>query len=93
MSVSSRTKRIVREALADEVAGDEVTTKLIAVKGAALTPIVVTPTTGSLPTASGAITIANTGTPTVVELLAYCTDLKAQVDALALACHNAGVIA
>jgi len=60
-------------------------------QAAAITALVVTPTAGSLPTANGAITIANTGTPTVVELLEYCTELKSQLDALLLACKNVGV--
>lgn len=49
---------------------------------AAVAAITVTPTSGSLPTANGAITIANTATPTVVELLEYCTELNAQLIAI-----------
>ena len=44
--------------------------------------VTITVTTGSLPAASGAITIAASAAPTVVELLALAVDLKAQVDAM-----------
>lgn len=49
---------------------------------AAVAAITVTPTSGSLPTANGAVTIANTATPTVVELLEYCTELNAKINAI-----------
>lgn len=44
-------------------------------------PVTVTATSGSLPTPDGTVTIADATTPTVVELLEYCTELKAQLDA------------
>jgi hypothetical protein len=44
--------------------------------------VAVTVTSGSLPTPTGAFTIANSATPTVVELLRFCTELKAKLDAL-----------
>lgn len=44
--------------------------------------IVVTYTAGSAPAASGALTIANSATPTVVELLDFCEELNAKVKAL-----------
>src|SRR6185436_17501507 len=44
-----------------------------------------TATTGSLPTANGSITIANAATPTVAELLEFCIELKAKVDAITAA--------
>ena len=47
-----------------------------------LNKITVTATTGSLPTANGAVTIADTATPTVVELLEFCMELKAKIDEL-----------
>lgn len=53
-----------------------------ALTGSAATNITVTPTSGSLPTANGAITIADTSTPTVVELLEYCTELNAKIIAI-----------
>jgi len=49
---------------------------------AAAVALNVTATTGSLPTPDGAQVIANTATPTVVELLGYCTELKAKLDAI-----------
>lgn len=48
---------------------------------AALTTNTVTATTGTLPTPNGATTIANAATPTVVELLDLCMELKAKIDA------------
>jgi hypothetical protein len=44
--------------------------------------IAVTYTAGSAPAASGALTIANSATPTVVELLDFCEELNAKVVAL-----------
>lgn len=46
---------------------------------------VVTYTTGSAPTPGTTQTISNSGTPTVVELLQYCANLQAQVNAIAAA--------
>jgi hypothetical protein len=48
----------------------------------ALTANTVTATTGTLPTPDGATTIANAATPTVVELLELCMEIKAKVDAI-----------
>lgn len=48
----------------------------------ALTANTVTATTGTLPTPDGATTIANAATPTVVELLDLCMEIKAKVDAM-----------
>lgn len=42
----------------------------------------VTYTAGSAPTVTGALTVANSATPTVVELLAYIAAVHAKVDAL-----------
>ena len=44
--------------------------------------IAVTYTSGSAPAASGALTIADATTPTVVELLDFCEELNAKVAAL-----------
>lgn len=46
------------------------------------TKVALTATTGSLPTANGATVIADTATPTVVELLELCVELKAQIDVI-----------
>jgi hypothetical protein len=93
MAVSQKTKRIVEQALTDKAAAKELTDKLIQTKAAAIAAIVITPTTGSLPTPNGAVTIANTATPTVVELLELCVELNAKVDALRAAQTGAGVAA
>jgi hypothetical protein len=37
---------------------------------------------GSLPTPDGTVTIADAATPTVTELLEYCVELEAKVEAL-----------
>lgn len=47
-----------------------------------LTSVAVTASAGSLPTANGAVTIADAATPTVTELLELCMELKAQLDIL-----------
>lgn len=44
--------------------------------------VAVTATTGSLPAANGAVTIADAAAPTVAELLELCMELKAQIDVL-----------
>lgn len=49
-------------------------------------------TSGSLPTANGAVVIANTATPTVVELLEYCTELNTKLAALITSMRTAGQI-
>ena len=49
---------------------------------AALTTLTVTATTGTLPTPDGSVTIANAATPTVVELLEFCMELRAKVASL-----------
>lgn len=46
------------------------------------TAVTVTATTGALPAADGAQVIANTATPTVVELLAFCVELNAKLAAI-----------
>lgn len=46
------------------------------------TAVTVTATTGALPTANGAVTIADAAAPTVAELLELCIELKAQIDVL-----------
>ncbi len=51
------------------------------VANAAITDITTTATSGSLPTPDGSVTIANAATPTVVELLEYCVELEAKLEA------------
>lgn len=50
--------------------------------GAAIGDITVTATSGTLPTANGSVTIADAATPTVTELLEYCRELEAKVEAI-----------
>jgi hypothetical protein len=52
-----------------------------------------TATSGSLPTPNGSITIANAATPTVVELLEYCVELEAKLEALLSRVRASGIIA
>lgn len=49
---------------------------------AALAANTVTATTGTLPTPNGATTIANAATPTVAELLEFCMENRAKIDAI-----------
>lgn len=46
---------------------------------------VTTYTAGSAPPVTGTQTIANSATPTVVELLKYCRELHARIDAIVVA--------
>ncbi|SJM29745.1 hypothetical protein BQ8482_111675 [Mesorhizobium delmotii] len=50
--------------------------------GSNVAPLTVSATSGTLPTANGTVTIANADTPTVVELLEYCRELEAKLNAL-----------
>ena len=54
----------------------------VGTRAPAVADLTVTATTGTLPTANGAVVIANTATPTVVELLEYCRELEAKVEEL-----------
>lgn len=47
--------------------------------------IAVSATTGTLPTADGIQVIANAASPTVAELLGYCRELEAKVEAITAA--------
>lgn len=57
-------------------------TKVIGAQGAAIADLTTSATSGSLPTPNGTVTIANAAAPTVVELLEYCVELEAKVEAL-----------
>jgi hypothetical protein len=56
--------------------------QVVGARGAAVTRIARTATSGSLPVADGSITIANAATPTVAELLEYCTEIEAKLEEL-----------
>lgn len=60
---------------------------------AAIADLTVTATTGSLPTANGSVTIADASTPTVAELLEYCRELEAKVEAVLSGLRTAGALA
>lgn len=60
---------------------------------AAIANITTTATTGTLPTANGTVTIANAATPTVVELLEYCVELEAKLEAALAHLRTLGLIA
>lgn len=62
-------------------------------QGVAVADMTVTATTGTLPTADGAVTIANAATPTVAELQEFCVELEAKVGALLASLRTAGVLA
>lgn len=59
------------------VAGNQV----LGARGAAIAALTVTATVGSLPATNGSVTIADAATPTVVELLEYCRELEAKLEA------------
>jgi hypothetical protein len=63
------------------------------VQPAAIADLTVTATTGTLPTANGSVTIANAATPTVAELLEYCTELEAKIETLLARLRTIGLIA
>jgi len=64
-----------------------------AVQPTAIANITTTATTGTLPTADNAVTIANAATPTVVELLSYCVELEAKIEDLLGKLRTIGIIA
>lgn len=66
-----------------DLSGNVIKAKGLVLTTTPIADIAVTVTSGSEPTPNGAITIANSATPTVVELLEYCRELRAKVEALA----------
>jgi hypothetical protein len=62
-------------------------------KQAAITALAVAATTGTLPTADGAVTIANATAPTTTELLEYCREQDAKINALRVAMTACGLTA
>lgn len=66
---------------------------MVATQQALVADIVVTYTAGSAPAASGALTIANSATPTVTELLDFCEELNAKVKALSDVLESHGLMA
>lgn len=63
------------------------------VQPSAIANITTTASSGTLPTANGSITIANAATPTVVELLEYCTEIEAKLESVLATLRTVGIIA
>jgi YD repeat-containing protein len=63
------------------------------VQPAAVADITTTATSGSLPTPDGSVTIADATTPTVAELLEYCVELEAKLEAALGHLRTLGLIA
>jgi hypothetical protein len=63
------------------------------VQPAAVTDITTTATTGTLPTPDGTVTIADADAPTVGELLEYCVELEAKLEAALGHLRTLGLIA
>ena len=76
-AVNAYTYNYVASALGDELAAKNLFAPCQNIAGLTLGA-----TTGSYPTTDGVVAISNTGTPTVVELLAFCTEINAKLDAL-----------
>jgi hypothetical protein len=95
MPLSTRTEKILETALADKAAATELASAVneSVVPGAAIPALTVTATAGTLPVANGSVTVAAATTPTVNELLEYCQELNAKVNALRSALTAAGITA
>ena len=63
------------------------------VQPAAIADLTVTATTGTLPITNGTVTIANAATPTVTELLEYCTEIEAKLELALARLRSLGLIA
>jgi hypothetical protein len=63
------------------------------VQPVAVADITTTATAGSLPTPDGSVTIADATTPTVTELLEYCVELEAKLEAALGHLRTLGLIA
>ena len=79
-------RRLIELSMAPELA-NEVASQIdgaVAAKTqvAALAANTVTATTGTLPTPNGATTIADAATPTVAELLEFCMENRAKIEAI-----------
>lgn len=92
MSLSARTRRVCKLAFASEAAGNELCNAVDAASGdlgspsTPVTPVAVTFTAGGTPseytTPVGSLTIATSTSPTNVELLNYCNELRGNVASL-----------
>jgi hypothetical protein len=67
----------------DSLLADRNSKPLLTARQTHVNPVVtMTYTSGSAPAVTGALTVANSATPTVVELLKYCTELQAKLTAI-----------
>lgn len=83
MAVVVKEKSLLADSLGRQLLGD---------RQAAIANITVTVTSGSEPTPNGAITIADGTTPTVAELLEYCRELRAKLEAVTTTLQYHGLI-
>ena len=60
---------------------------------AAVADLTVTASSGSLPTPNGSVTISNAASPTNAELLEYCVELEAKLEAALARLRETGLIA
>lgn len=65
----------------------------VGTRAATVADLTVTATSGTLPTANGTVVIANAATPTVAELLEYCRELEAKVEAITASLRAAYLMA
>jgi hypothetical protein len=93
MAISARTRQILESALADEGAAHELATSILGTPGAAIPALTVTASAGTLPATNSGLTIADAAIPTVGELLEFCVELNAKVNALRAALTAAGITA
>ena len=60
---------------------------------AAVSDLTVSASSGTLPTANGSITVSNAASPTNAELLEFCVELEAKLEAALARLREAGLIA
>jgi hypothetical protein len=63
------------------------------VQPTAVADITTTATAGTLPTADGSVTVADADDPTKAELLEYCVELQAKLEAALAHLRTLGLIA
>jgi len=86
MAISAYTQNVLKVALANPAASNELLGHLNESSGSPSTPVApvaVTFTAGGTPTEyttpAGSLTVGNSTTPTVVELLNYCNELRGNI--------------
>ncbi|MDR3635695.1 MAG: hypothetical protein P4L84_17970 [Isosphaeraceae bacterium] len=101
MALSGRSRKALELACASYPAGNEIANAIDAASGdlgtpsTPVTPVAVTFTAGGTPTEyatpAGTLTVANSTTPTVVELLNYCNELRGNIASLQAILHAHGL--